>query len=204
MCPSDPKSVVPGGGAPQNYRLNQGVNILYSGVPSASGPNSLMPAADGPFWQGSKTRFADITDGTSNTAAISEKMKGDFSDAIVTNRTDTFLLLDYPDNPDSWNASCDSLDITDLTRQANSDIGVSWMEGSHSNSSYYHTNLANKRSCKKPSGRVATLANSAHGGGIGVNVVMCNGSVRFVSSTITLFNWRALGTMNKGEVFTID
>jgi prepilin-type N-terminal cleavage/methylation domain-containing protein/prepilin-type processing-associated H-X9-DG protein len=201
LCPSDPVRNVPVGSAGQNYRLNQGYNILYSGIPSTTGPNSTMPPADGPFWDDSRTTFADITDGTSNTAAMSEKLKGDWSDSIVTARTDTFLLNDYPDNPDWWNASCDSLDITDLSRQANSDIGQEWMQGSHSDSSYYHTNLPNRRSCKKPSGRVATLANSAHPGG--VNVVLCDGSVRFIRDSIDLYSWRSLGSRDKGEVFTL-
>jgi prepilin-type N-terminal cleavage/methylation domain-containing protein/prepilin-type processing-associated H-X9-DG protein len=201
LCPGDPVNNVPAGGAGNNYRLNQGVNILYSGVPGGSS-NANMPPADGPFWQNSKTRFADITDGTSNTAAMSEKLKGDFSDAVVTERSDTFELNDYPDNPDWWNQSCDSLNITDLSRQGNSDIGGAWLEGSHSNSSYYHTNLPNKRSCKKPSGRVAVLAGSAHTSGI--NVAMCDGSVRFVPNSISLVSWRALGTRDKGEVFSID
>jgi prepilin-type N-terminal cleavage/methylation domain-containing protein/prepilin-type processing-associated H-X9-DG protein len=201
ICPSDSSRAVPAGGAPQNYRLNQGYNILYSGIPSATGPNSTMPPADGPFWDNSKTTFADITDGASNTAAMSEKLRGDWSDSIVTNRTDTFLLTDYPDNPDWWNASCDGLDITDLSRQANSDLGSEWLQGSHSNSGYYHTNLPNQRSCKKPSGRVATLASSNHTNG--VNVLLCDGSVRFVPNTISLFAWRALGSRDKGEVFTL-
>jgi prepilin-type N-terminal cleavage/methylation domain-containing protein/prepilin-type processing-associated H-X9-DG protein len=200
LCPSDPVRTVPAGGAGQNYRLNQGYNILYSGVPSGS-TNSGMPPADGPFWLDSKTTFADITDGTSNTAAMSEKLKGDWSNSIVTPRTDTFLLTDYPDDPDWWNQSCDGVDINDLSRQANSDLGAVWMEGSHSNSSYYHTNLPNHRSCKKPSGRVATLASSAHPSG--VNVLLCDGSVRFVRDSIDLFSWRALGSRDKGEVFTL-
>jgi prepilin-type N-terminal cleavage/methylation domain-containing protein/prepilin-type processing-associated H-X9-DG protein len=200
LCPSDPVQYVPAGGAGTNYRLNQGYNILYSGIPSATGPNSTLPPADGPFWDNSKTVFTDITDGTSNTAAMSEKLKGDWSDAIVTERTDTFLLLDYPDNPDWWNASCDSLNINDLSRQANSDLGEEWLQGSHSDSGYYHTNLANRRSCKKPSGRVATLASSAHVGG--VNVLMCDGSVRFVPNSISLFAWRAMGSRNLGEVYS--
>src|SRR5437879_939728 len=33
LCPSDPVAAAPAGGAGQNYRLNQGYNILYSGIP---------------------------------------------------------------------------------------------------------------------------------------------------------------------------
>jgi prepilin-type N-terminal cleavage/methylation domain-containing protein/prepilin-type processing-associated H-X9-DG protein len=196
LCPSDPQSAVPAGAAGTNYRFNQGYNILYSGIPDSdpSKPNYGMPPADGPFWDNSKVRLTDVADGTSNTVAMSEKLKGDFSNGIVTDRSDTFLLNDFPATPDLWNASCDALDITDLTRQANSDIGQEWLQGSHSNSGYYHTNLPNRRSCKKPSGRVATLAGSAHASGGGVNVVMCDGSVRFVSNSISLGYWRALGS----------
>ncbi|MFO0850650.1 MAG: DUF1559 domain-containing protein [Gemmataceae bacterium] len=201
LCPSDPVQTVPVDSAGQNYRLNQGFNILYSGIPGGS-TNAAMPPADGPFWDNSKVRMTDISDGTSNTAAISEKLKGDWSNTIATNRTDTFELNDYPDNPDWWNRSCDALDITDLGRQGNSDIGQYWIQGSHSNSQYYHTNTPNQRSCKKPSGRVATLASSAHSNG--VNVVLCDGSVRFVPNSISLVAWRALGSRNQGEVSTGD
>jgi prepilin-type N-terminal cleavage/methylation domain-containing protein/prepilin-type processing-associated H-X9-DG protein len=204
LCPSDPVADVPAGTAGTNYRFNQGFNILYSGVPDTdpAKPNYGMPPADGPFWDNSAVRLTDITDGTSNTAAMSEKLKGDWSNSVVTPRSDTFLLNDFPNNPDWWNSSCDSLDVTDLSRQANSDIGQEWLQGSHSNSGYYHTNLPNRRSCKKPSGRVATLAGSAHSGG--VNVVLCDGSVRFVRDSISLTAWRALGSRNQGEVFTLD
>ncbi|MFO0937182.1 MAG: DUF1559 domain-containing protein [Gemmataceae bacterium] len=201
LCSSDPVTTLPAGSAGQNYRLNQGYNILYSGIPGGS-TNSSMPPADGPFWDNSMVKLTSITDGTSNTAAASEKLKGDWSNTVVTARTDTFLLTDYPDNPDWWNSSCDTLDISNLANQANSDIGQYWIQGSHSDSGYYHTNLPNHRSCKKPSGRVATLANSAHTGG--VNVVLCDGSVRFIRDNISLFAWRSLGSRNLGEVFSIE
>ncbi|VTR95034.1 Prepilin-type N-terminal cleavage/methylation domain-containing protein OS=Singulisphaera acidiphila (strain ATCC BAA-1392 / DSM 18658 / VKM B-2454 / MOB10) GN=Sinac_2544 PE=4 SV=1: N_methyl_2: SBP_bac_10 [Gemmata massiliana] len=202
LCPSDPQSAVPAGSAGTNYRFNQGYNILYSGIPDTdpSKSNYGMQPADGPFWDNSTVKLTDITDGTSNTAAMSEKLKGDWSNTTVTERSDTFLLNDYPNNPDWWNTSCDSLDITDLSRQANSDIGQEWLQGSHSDSSYYHTNLPNKRSCKKPSGRVATLAGSAHTNG--VNVLLCDGSVRSVSNNISLVTWRALGSRALGEVIS--
>jgi prepilin-type N-terminal cleavage/methylation domain-containing protein/prepilin-type processing-associated H-X9-DG protein len=201
VCPSDPVQTVPAGGAPQNYRLNQGYNILYSGIPGGS-TNAAMPPADGPFWDNSKIKMTEIMDGTSNTVAMSEKLKGDWSNTVSTNRTDTYELNDYPDNPDWWNTSCNGLDINDLTRQGNSDLGQYWMQGSHSNSGYYHTNTPNQRSCKKPSGRVATLASSAHTSG--VNAAMCDGSVRFIPNSISLLNWRAMGSRALGEVFTLE
>jgi hypothetical protein len=36
-----------------------------------------------------------------------------------------------------------------------------------------------------------------------VNVLLCDGSVRFVRDSIDLFSWRALGSRDKGEVFTL-
>src|SRR5258708_30166614 len=121
---------------------------------------------------------------------------------MVAEGTDTCVLNDSPDNPDWWNTSCAWVNVNDLGGQANSEIGKEWMQGSHSNSSYYHTNLPNRRSCKKPSGRVATLASSAHAQG--VNVLLCDGAVRFVPNSVSLFACRALGSRNLGEMLSIN
>ena len=43
-----------------------------------------------------------------------------------------------------------------------------------------------------------TAARSRHPGG--VNAVLCDASVRFVSDTIALDVWQAMGSMNGGEV----
>ena len=43
-----------------------------------------------------------------------------------------------------------------------------------------------------------TAARSRHPGG--VNAVLCDASVRFVSDTIALDVWQSLGSMNGGEV----
>jgi prepilin-type processing-associated H-X9-DG protein len=43
-----------------------------------------------------------------------------------------------------------------------------------------------------------SAARSRHTGG--VNVSLCDGSVRFIGNTITLGTWAAMGTMNGGEV----
>jgi prepilin-type processing-associated H-X9-DG protein len=43
-----------------------------------------------------------------------------------------------------------------------------------------------------------TTASSRHTGG--VNVVMCDGSARFVSNDVNLLTWRALASRNGEEV----
>ena len=45
-----------------------------------------------------------------------------------------------------------------------------------------------------------SAARSRHTGG--VNASMCDGSVRFVSNTVDLVTWAAMGTMNGGEVIS--
>ena len=53
-----------------------------------------------------------------------------------------------------------------------------------------------------PSNRVVTTANSAHTRG--VNLLMFDGSVHFVSYQIDLQVWRGLGTRNGGETVGSD
>jgi prepilin-type processing-associated H-X9-DG protein len=53
-----------------------------------------------------------------------------------------------------------------------------------------------------PPGRIATSASSEHAGG--VNVALCDGSVRFVRDTIPLANWRAMGSRNGGEALPLE
>ena len=48
----------------------------------------------------------------------------------------------------------------------------------------------------------AVTARSYHPGGI--NVLLGDGSVRFVNNSIAHSTWRALGTRNGGEVATLD
>src|SRR5436853_281809 len=83
-------------------------------------------------------------------------------------------------------------DPTNLAFQGRSDVGAPWLQGYHSTTAYFHVAPPGERSCMFPPGRIATTANSAHTGG--VNVSMCDGSVRFVPYTISLPAWRAMGS----------
>jgi prepilin-type N-terminal cleavage/methylation domain-containing protein/prepilin-type processing-associated H-X9-DG protein len=200
LCPSDPNNVIPNGWAGNNYRVNQGSGILWGLPPTTAGdPNAGMPAPNGPFYLNSKTTFADITDGTSNTAAMSEHIKGDFDNGRALVNGDTFWPQTYPNTPDEAVAQCRAIDPNNLAYQRVSDVGGPWIYGYHSTTIYFHVGGPGERSCMYPPGRIATSANSMHPNG--VNVLMCDGSVRAVTTSVDLYTWRAIGSRNGGETF---
>lgn len=201
LCPSDATSVLPSTlGAPNNYYANQGSGILF-GLPGPSGdPNANMPLPNGVFFRDSKMRFADLLDGSSKTAAFSEKVSGDGSNGQASLKSDTFQPGTFPGTPDEALTDCNAMNPTDLSKQGVSNVGAPWLWAYHSTTFYFHVNVPNGRSCMYPPGRIMTTANSNHPGG--VNLGMCDGSVRFVSDNIALANWRAMGTRAGGEVIS--
>jgi prepilin-type N-terminal cleavage/methylation domain-containing protein/prepilin-type processing-associated H-X9-DG protein len=159
-----------------NYVVNWG-NSFYGQVvePKEKAPFSHIKGDRG---QPRKTDFADITDGTSNTLMMSECLK-------------------------AWSA-----DDNDWRGDIHNDDGEF----------RFHTKLTPNTSApdvfesgwfqstgdpKMPAAAGAatvqvTAARSRHPGG--VNAVLCDASVRFVSDSIALDVWQALGTMNGGEL----
>jgi prepilin-type processing-associated H-X9-DG protein len=201
LCPSDPSNILPPGQAGNNYRANEGTSILNGYGPSdPAGVNKTMPPPNGGFFHSSKYKFADLLDGTSSTAAFSEHLKGDFSDAVSTPRSDTYEPGTYPATADEAMQQCAAIDVSNLAFQGNSDVGAPWIRASHSTTSYWHAFPPGFRSCKFPPQRIATTANSAHANV--VNVLFFDGSVRAVPLTIDLPVWRALGTRDGGETIS--
>jgi prepilin-type N-terminal cleavage/methylation domain-containing protein len=199
QCPSDPMTAVPADKAPLSYRVNEGTTVaMWQGASDAARVNAALPPNNGPFFCNDPYRFADITDGTSNTAGFSEHLTGDFSQTVATERSDTFQPGTYPATADEAVQQCNATTITDLSRQGFSNVGAPWLYGYHSTSSYWHANRPNGRSCMFPPSRIMTTATSGHTGGVVVGLL--DGSVRFVRDGIDLNTWRAIGTRNGGEV----
>jgi prepilin-type N-terminal cleavage/methylation domain-containing protein len=199
LCPSDPNiSNVPAGWGGTNYRANQGTGVLY-GLPStvvgASGYGEPNP--NGAFVPKAAIPVSQITDGLSNTAAFSEHPLGDFNQAIST-PTDTFEPGTHPTDGPTAMAQCYAIDPTNLSFQGYSNIGAPWMYAYHSTTFYWHVSPPNGRGCMYPPGHVQTTAMSNHAGG--VHLLLCDGSVRFVTTNISLTIWNGLGTRNGGEV----
>ncbi|HUG70302.1 MAG TPA: DUF1559 domain-containing protein [Pirellulaceae bacterium] len=198
LCPSDSDRLPTTLGARNNYYGNSGFNILF-GNPSTNPSNSnfSMPPCNGVFVPDRVIKFADIRDGTSNTACISEKIKGDGSNGMSTPESDTFRPGTYPATPDEAYEQCRAVNVLDLTKQGYSNVGAPWLYSYHSTTRYYHVTPPNGRSCMYPPGRIATTAGSYHPGG--ANVALCDGSVRLVAETINVPTWRALGSRDGGE-----
>jgi prepilin-type processing-associated H-X9-DG protein len=199
LCPSDGSASIPAGWAGTNYRMNEGTSLVYYyGSSDPSGVNRTLPPPNGPFFCDASLRIADITDGLSNTAAVSEHLLGDFNQNIATDRRDTFNPGTAPTTADQAISDCQAIDIRNLAYQGVSNVGAPWIYGFHSTTSYWHSAPPGSRSCLFPPQRVMTTANSAHAGG--VNLLLCDGSVHFVTYNVNLATWRALGTRNGGEV----
>ncbi|WP_406698793.1 DUF1559 domain-containing protein [Singulisphaera sp. Ch08] len=203
LCPSDSQNQLPVGYAGITYRVNCGTSIVNAfGPQDRASVNTTMPAPNGLIFGDFNIKIADVIDGTSNTAAFSEHVKGDYSNLISTEISDTYQPGTYPASADEALQMCRAVDIRDLTKQGNSNAGAPWMSDGHTTTKYYHGSPPDSRSCMFPPQRISTTANSRHPGG--VNVCMADGSVKFVKTSINLGTWRALGTRNGGEIISSD
>jgi prepilin-type N-terminal cleavage/methylation domain-containing protein len=191
LCPSDPQSSFPAGWSGNSYVANYGSDILWA-----------QQNTQGVFFFGANgVTMTDISDGTSNTAAFCERRIGDFSNAVASDATDLFQGSSPPSSPDQAYALCQSVNPNSLSSQWRSDYGAYWIQGWHM-TLYTHAGPPNSRSCAFPPSSMMMVANSAHEQG--VNLLLCDGSVRFARSSISLSTWRALGTRNGGEVLGND
>jgi prepilin-type N-terminal cleavage/methylation domain-containing protein/prepilin-type processing-associated H-X9-DG protein len=203
LCPSDnpPNSTWPGG---NNYLGNQQswACDLSENYPSTIATDSPMP--QGIFYYLSSTTVAKVTDGLSNTAYFSEKIRGQ---GTPNPKTDMLVFV----NQSSLNATyqaCTSLNIM-TAPPLTSYQGASWVMGEMCCTLYNHVSTPNTTSCAGAPfpGNMANMAmqvppSSNHPGG--VNVLMGDGSVHFIKNTVNLQTWRALGTRNGGEVISSD
>ncbi|MDX2035175.1 MAG: DUF1559 domain-containing protein [Isosphaeraceae bacterium] len=204
LCPSDASRPLPPGWAGTNYPVSEGSFLPWRwGRGDVAGVNAAFPAPNGAFFSDMTFSIASFSDGTSSTALVSERMKGDFSNAISTERTDLYRSTTVPTNLDDALAGCRALNTLDLSTQNISSTGAPWLFSRNAETVYRHVGPPNARSCVYPSSwRMAVNASSSHPGG--VNLLLADGSVRFVKDTVNVSAWRALGTRNGGEVVSAD
>jgi prepilin-type processing-associated H-X9-DG protein len=145
---------------------------------------------------------ADVTDGLSMTAFLSEQMN-----VFRRNSTDrrarwtTPTSYPQPDQLDLFADLCESMPAGAIGLPDNDDFPLSFTNGY---TRYDHIARPNHTSCRNQnldSRFMAFTANSLHSGG--VNVLMADGAVRFVSNNVTRRVWRGMGTRNGHETITL-
>jgi prepilin-type N-terminal cleavage/methylation domain-containing protein len=185
MCPSDPAKIVfisTAPTAPANYMGNQGINCMCQ-----------FNVCSGVFGHSTFTKLSWITDGISNTIAVSETLRSD---------NNTATLLDNYIYTKSSPANAQDVTTCKSFAANASDRGLSWIGGQPQYNMFSTNRVPNDvlYDCIAPNyGCSNFAARSAHEGG-GATTGMCDGSVHFISQNIDLVTYQALGTIQGGEM----
>lgn len=208
MCPSDQ------GRGRNNYRASNGTNYDWHSRPSGAGALIRSGTANN-----NHSTIASIRDGTANTIAFVERNRGS-GDGARYIRGDVFVgvgiasfptyVLHNPQDQDYLNNT--AIPACQSAAQSNGASynwgGWTWAGSEYTNSVTNFALTPNHSSpdCS-PWGGVGTGygffgARSWHSGG--VNVLMSDGSVRFIKDSIAPNTWYALATATGGEVVSSD
>jgi len=225
LCPSDsyelPDTMGSARPAPQNYAGNAG----WTPDTSGHSPGSRLGRHNGFIglvnpvrridWHTGAVGIQQITDGTSNTAAVAERRIAR-STSTVQSLTVRFV---EPKATSSycagtaggtrpladWIPLCKSITSPDPAWTVYH--GRAWLSGwSRSGTIYMHVMPVNERNCHlyggEDDGNNLITASSMHPGG--VNVAFGDGSVRFLKSTVNNSVWWAIGSRNGAEILSAD
>ncbi|MBC8113186.1 MAG: DUF1559 domain-containing protein [Candidatus Saccharimonas sp.] len=194
LCPSDgiPASGI-GEGASSNYQACFGTGVLADGWNGMFRRNLTAEPSGGP-----PLRSADVTDGLSNTIAMSELLRGQ---GMMTERLRTIwnlpLSRSVASQSDELARACDQIPPDPTQSGYRGDpwgLGTPWITGDCGRGMYNHMLTPNRPSCYNGT-HVATgvfTATSLHRGG--VNALWGDGRVQFVSQDIDSLVWRHLGS----------
>ncbi len=189
ICPSDGElGNHPGRAKAANYVGNAGRGAVRYGLDGLFGD---------PY---RRVRVAEVTDGTSNTALVSE--------CLAAGNTDNRRKL--------FDTIVETLDFSDLQRQirlqATLNVSVPsstiagrgrpWVDGNLHHTSYHHAMLPNESSGINGNSISQGLYSASSEHSRGVNLLRLDGSIEFVSEEITENVWWALGSRNGKEVLS--
>lgn len=179
-CPADVDPVVENeaGNGPYSRQNARRSNYLFSAGQHTEydHPNVNNTSYVGAFGHNSRTKIGEIKDGTSNTIAIGEsvQLKDGYGTAAV--------------------------------------FGPYWGSGTHTSSTGYtpagapnfHINGPFNPACKTGGNCAYAWGYSSHHAGGGANFLLCDGSVRLLSQTMSYPIFYAMNTKRGSEIVTFD
>jgi prepilin-type N-terminal cleavage/methylation domain-containing protein/prepilin-type processing-associated H-X9-DG protein len=186
MCPADPYAGANNGeGFQSNYLGCNGNTVFWTG---SSPPPGSLSVDTGVFLCGVTVKITDITDGTSNTLLASEITQWNQGTGLSRERRgriynayngENFFSTLY--SPNTAAADCP----TGCGENLPPYMPCCWSSGGYPGLSS-GTNISTR---------------SLHSGG--VNAVLCDGSVRFVSNNVSLPAWQASGSRAGNEPYEL-
>ncbi len=224
LCPSEPNAMRRI--SENNYRYNFGGSTPYAGAENTNDNanffafrNGLSCRGNGAFTIGEHLPTSAFTDGLSNTVVFSERIMGSGADmrlvpALKGDMT-TLINRSFPMlTPEEFYLQCesrphviDSFNFNSAGRWLGGQLfSNGWPFAFYSSTMYNHVAPPNwsrvdcgQRSAipDRPGEHAIVSARSYHHGG--VNVTFGDSSTRFISESIDLQVWRAIGTRSGAE-----
>ena len=222
LCPSDPGAVmqfslgIPTG--PGSYAANIGLprrstsHSIGEPLKRQNGVVGLHNPVSDDTWQKPRIRFADMTDGTANTMAVSERLiatvysaNSIFGHSIVLDTTPISMQSfcaggSRSRSLEDWVAVCEGVSLSDAPYSESH--GHSWMTGWTFAANHFMPVMPiNRRSCHvyggEDDGMNLVTPSSHHAGGVVMS--MADGSVSFMTESIDRELYWALGSNNGRE-----
>jgi prepilin-type N-terminal cleavage/methylation domain-containing protein/prepilin-type processing-associated H-X9-DG protein len=221
LCPSDPWQLTDVAGssqpAPGSYagnigwiRRTTGIEGTGSELAQQNGAMPIVNSAMPSSWFFPRLRHRDLTDGTSSTTLVSERLinsgvpvVGPFGSSMPLGPIPTMSFCGGSGTARSlprWVTYCQGVTSPDPTYSA--PHGKAWISGlTIAANLYMHVLPPNTRNCHvyggEGDGNNMVTASSMHTGG--VNVVYADSHTHFVSSSIDPVVWWSIGSRNGGE-----
>ena len=202
LCPSDPQedkfTVTTGGG--QEYLLGAANYVGIFGYGSVT-MHAGQPQVEGIFYRNSSKQFRDVTDGTSNTIMVGERMHR--ADFVRIADTSAPMYQAPTDSHSTWYAAIP--DVARPSGMTNMMINMNPMMANEWQGSLVLGHVGQSMGAMQMH-RTPNSTNhivhfsSAHEGG--VHFILADGSVHFLSENVDYDLFRNLGQVADGNIVT--